>query len=209
MDKLLHVIATPRGGESRTLKVSAAFLEGFKKRYPACRIDELDLYKEKLPELTVKRIDGKYALLGGKDLTGDLKEEWKVIVRQIERFISADGYLISCPMWNFGIPYGLKHYIDVIMQPKYLFRYTENGPEGLVKGKKMVIVTSRGGDYGPGSPFHAYDLQEPYLKNIFGFAGISDIAFINAQPMDALGPKVAEEKIAKAQLEARRISEAF
>jgi len=207
--KLLHIIATPRDEDSRTLKVSAAFLGSFKKRYPSCTIDELNLFESRLPELTVKRLDGKYLLLGGKDLTPELEKAWKEIVACIERFLAADAYLISSPMWNFGIPHVLKHYIDVIVQPKYLFRYTEKGAEGLVKGRKMVVVTSRGGDYSEGSPFRPYDFQEPYLRAIFGFVGITDIAFINAEPMDAAGPEVQAEKIKAAQVRAKQIAEKF
>lgn len=199
MKKILHIIATPRGDESRTLKVSGYFLESLKNKYPACVIDTFDLFKDTIPPLTLKAINGKYVLLSGKDLSGDLKEAWRDIERHIERFLSADAYLISTPMWNFSIPYVLKHYIDVIVQPKYLFRYTDKGPEGLAKNKKMVVITSRGGDYGPASPFHAYDHQEPYLRAVFNLVGITDIVFINAQPMDALGPGVAEEKIREAQ----------
>ena len=135
-----------------------------------------------------------------------MQEAWKDVVRNIERFLAADHYLISTPMWNFGIPYFLKQYIDVILQPNYLFRYTQNGPEGLVKNRKMTIITSRGGDYGPGSPFHAYDLQEPYLRAAFGFAGLTDIAFINAQPMDALGPDVCKEKLDEAIMKAEELA---
>lgn len=206
MEKMLHIIATPRGAESRTLAVSGAFLEAVRRRYPGCRIDELNVFTEELPELTVKRLDGKYTLLGGKDLSADLEKAWKDIVAHIERFLAADAYLISAPMWNFGIPYRLKQYIDVILQPKYLFRYTAAGPEGLVKGKKMVVITSRGGDYGPASPFRSYDFQEPYLRNVFGFIGITDITFINAQPMDALGPSVQAAKLAEAQALARKLA---
>ena len=201
MKKLLHIIATPRdASESRTLKVTKAFFGSFKESHPDWVIEEFDLFKEKLPELTVKRVDGKYVLLGGKDLTGEFEKAWKEIIAHIERFLSADRYLITTPMWNFSIPYVLKHYIDIIIQPKYLFRYTDKGVEGLAKGKKMVVITSRGGDYGPESVARPYDAQEPYLRSIFGFVGISDITFINAQPMDALGPQVQEEKIKEAQV---------
>ena len=110
-------------------------------------------------------------------------------------------------MWNFSIPYKLKHYIDIIIQPKYLFRYTEKGPEGLVKGKKMVVVSSRGGDYSAGG-MRQYDMQEPYLRAIFGFVGITDITFINAQPMD-MGPDLQKRKIGEAQATARKIEENF
>ncbi|MFA6142653.1 MAG: NAD(P)H-dependent oxidoreductase [Candidatus Omnitrophota bacterium] len=209
MKKLLHIIATPRGEESRTLRIAGAFIERFRKKNPACVIEEIDLYKEALPDLTAKKVDGKYILLGGKDLPPEYEKAWKEIIFHIKRFLSADGYLISTPMWNFGIPYVLKHYIDVIAQPKYLFRYTDKGAEGLAKGRKMVVVSSRGGDYSAASPMHSSDLLEPYLRTIFGLAGIADIAFINAQPMDALGPKVCEEKIKEAQVKASEVAENF
>ena len=199
MKKILHIISTPRGDASRTLKISGSFLESLKNKYPACIVDTLDLFKDTIPPLTFKTVSGKYVLLGGKDLSGDLKEAWRDIERVITRFLSADAYLISTPMWNFSIPYVLKHYIDIIVQPKYLFRYTDKGPEGLAKNKKMVIITSRGGDYSISSQFHAHDYQEPYLRAIFNLVGITDIIFINAQPMDALGQDVAEEKIIQAQ----------
>lgn len=102
MKKLLHIIATPRAEESRTLKVSEAFLDGLRKGYGDCKIDTLDITREKLPPLTVNAVNGKYVLLGGGDLTGDLKIAWDEIVKQIERFLSADGYLLSVPMWNSG-----------------------------------------------------------------------------------------------------------
>jgi len=209
MKKLLHIISTPRGDDSRTLKVSEIFLEKLKNKYPACVVDTLNLFTDKIPSLTMKTVSGKYVLLGGKDLSGELKEAWRDIGQQISRFLSADAYLVSTPMWNFGIPYVLKNYIDVIVQPRYLFRYTEKGPEGLAKNKKMVIITSRGGDYSDASPFHAYDYQEPYLRAVFNLVGITDITFVNAQTMDALGPDVAEEKIKKAQVLAAEIAGKF
>lgn len=209
MKRILHIIATPRGGESRTLKVSESFLADVKKKYPNCEIEELNLCETELPKLTAKRVGGKYILLGGKELPEGFQKEWSQIVNYIERFLSADGYVISSPMWNFCIPYVLKHYIDIIVQPKYLFRYTEKGVEGLAGGKKMVVITSRGGDYSPGTAAHSLDFQEPYLRAIFGFVGITDITFINAQPMDALGEKVQEEKIMKAQEIAKEAAKNF
>lgn len=205
MNKLLHIIATPRAEESRTLKVSGFFLETLKKKYKDLAVDELGLFSEKLPELTAKRAGGKYILLGGKELSGEFKKAWEEIVKHIERFLSADTYLITTPMWNFSIPYTLKHYIDIIIQPKYLFRYTDKGVEGLAKNKKMIVVTSRGGDY-TSAEASRFDLLEPYLRTVFGFVGLSDITFINAQPMDALGPKVGAEKIEEAKKQAEKIA---
>jgi FMN-dependent NADH-azoreductase len=209
MRKLLHIIATPRANDSRTLRVTGAFLERFREKQPDCEIDELNLFSEPLPALTLQVVGGKYVLLGGGELSGETKVAWKDVERHIARFLDADAYLISTPMWNFSIPFVLKHYLDVIVQPRYLFHYTETGPEGLLKNKKMVVITSRGGDYGEESPFKDYDFQEPYLRTIFGFVGIDDITFINAQPMDAMGQEVQEKKVEEARTLAGKVAESL
>jgi FMN-dependent NADH-azoreductase len=160
-------------------------------------LDELNLFEARLPEIGIKKTDGKYALLMGKEVPDECQKAWKDVEKYIEQFVAADIYLITCPIWNFSIPYVLKHYIDLIFQPGYLFSYSEKGPEGLLKNKKMIVCTSRGGDYSESSPFHPYDFQEPYLRAAFGFVGINEITFFNAQPMDAMGPDVAQQKIAE------------
>ena len=198
MESLLHLVATPRGETSRTLRVSRRVVDRFLELHPGGRVDELNLFEAPLPPLTARRVDGKYVLLAGGDLAGELKEAWEGIEAEILRFLAADAYLLTVPMWNFGIPYVLKHYIDVIVQPRYLFEYTDEGPRGLVTGRKMVVVTSRGGDYGPGSPAQGMDRQEPYLRTVFGFVGITDLTFLHAQPMDAAGEDVRESMIARA-----------
>ena len=204
MKKLLHIIASPRGEESHTLEVSAAFSEAFLSTHKDWSIDELDLTKEALPALTLKRVDGKYVLLQGKELYGDLKEAWQDIIHHIERFKSADGYVISTPMWNFGVPYVLKQYIDIIVQPKYLFQYTAKGVEGLIKNRKLLIIASRGGDYSAPA-MCAADFQEKYLRFVFGFVGIDDIASVVAQPMD-MGLELQRQKIQEAQNKVRDIA---
>lgn len=204
MKKILHIVASPRGEDSRTLQVADAFLDAFLKSHKDFVVDELNLWKEPLPAMTMKRVDGKYVLLGGKDLFGELKEAWEEIIQHIQRFTSADLYLLSTPMWNFSIPYVLKQYIDIIVQPKYLFRYTPQGPEGLVKNRKMIVCTSRGGEY-TSDQMKPFDCQEPYLRTVFGFVGITDMTFINAQPMD-LGKEKEQEKVHEAMEKARDVA---
>jgi len=206
MKKVLHLIATPRAAESRTLKVSAAFLAALSAKYPACVIDERNLFVEPAPAVTQQTTAGKYFLMGGRDVPAELEPVWRQVEREIERFLAADGYLISTPMWNFGIPYALKNYIDIIFQPRYLFRYTDSGVEGMVKGKKMAVISSRGGDYGPDSPARGMDNIIPYLTTAFGFVGQKEISFISAQPMDAGGPELRDAKIAAAGAEAQRVA---
>ncbi|MCB1195857.1 NAD(P)H-dependent oxidoreductase [bacterium] len=207
MHTLLHIVATPREDQSRTLQVSREFVSELQAKYTKLRIDTLNVFTESLPDLTVQRIAGKSMLMAGKELSKPLEEPWKPIECHIQRFISADMYLLSSPMWNFSIPYRLKQYLDVIIQPRYLFRYGLNGPEGLVRGKKMLVIASRGGDYSPESPIHSYDFQEPYLRTVFGFIGITDVQFICIQPVDARGPEVASQRIADAKKKAVSIAE--
>lgn len=183
--KLLHIISTPRAHESNTMRVSNALLEELYLKYADLDVSVLDLFRADLPSVAGANIDSKYKLMTGQQLDDRYKESWKQIEVNIEHFLGADIYLVSVPMWNFGIPYALKYYIDAIVQPGYLFRYNESGvPEGLVRGKKMICVTSRGGDYAAGTFMHNLDFVEPYLRTIFNFVGITDITFINAQPMD-------------------------
>ncbi len=196
--KLLHIIASPRGNDSNTLRVSSAFIEGIKAKHPDIKMDEIDLFNQDLPSVAGDNIESKYTLTIGQPIDKRHQESWQQIEVLIKHFLSADIYLISSPMWNLSIPYVLKYYIDAIVQPRYLYRYNELGyPVGMVLGKKMVVVTSRGGDYSENSPVHALDFQEPYLRAIFGFVGITDIQFINAQPMD-ITPGLREIAIAAA-----------
>lgn len=204
--KLLHIVATPREHDSNTLRISNAFLESLHSKYPDLSVEVIDLFNRDLPSVAGDNIEAKYHLMGGLEIDKRHEESWKRIESLIEHFLSADIYLISSPMWNFSIPYALKYYIDCIVQPSYLFRYNEQGqPEGLVTGKKMVCVTSRGGDYSEGGPFHAYDFQEPYLRAIFGFCGITDTHFVSAQPT-AYTPEIREAAIHAAIEEAQKLA---
>jgi FMN-dependent NADH-azoreductase len=121
----------------------------------------------------------------GQALDEAHSESWSQIERTIAQFLDSDVYLLTVPMWNLGIPYVLKYYIDAIVQPGYLFRYAPDGQvEPLVRGKKMIVVISSGGDYS--SDFMAgFNFVEPYLRAIFGFIGITDVTAFHAQAMDA------------------------
>lgn len=182
--RLLHLVATPRGLASNTGRVSSALLEALHEKHEDLTIRTIDLFAADLPAVAGTNIESKYKLMTGQDLDPDAARSWRQIETTIAQFLDADAYLLTTPMWNFSIPYVLKYYIDAIVQPGYLFRYDANGfPEGLVKGKKMICVTSRGGDYSAG-PMQAYDFVENYLRAILGFVGLTDIRFFHVQPMD-------------------------
>jgi len=203
MNRLLHIIASPRGDASRTLSLSKVFLEKYARSCPHGILDELDLFREALPDIAGDGVNGKYMLMGGRSLSADLKPAWKLIEQQINRFVAADGILLSVPMWNFGTPYKLKQYFDVICQPRYLFRYTDIGPVGMCRGKKAFLLSTRGGDYSETSPAKSMDFLTPYLKHILGFIGITDLTVITAEPMDA-GEEIQRQKL---QAAIKRIEE--
>ncbi|SDJ05227.1 FMN-dependent NADH-azoreductase [Frankineae bacterium MT45] len=182
--KLLHIIASPRGENSTSVQVADAFLEGLQERGEV-ELDVIDLYNHELPAVAGENIEVKYTLMVGQPIDRAHIESWRQIEALIAHFLSADAYLISAPMWNLSIPYALKYYIDCIVQPGYAFRYDDFGQlVPLVLGKKMLCVTSRGGDYSPGGYLNTLDFQEPYLRSIFGLIGITDLTFINAEGMD-------------------------
>jgi FMN-dependent NADH-azoreductase len=202
--KLLHIIATTRGENSRTLSISKEFLQTLKEKHPQVQVDELDLSKTELPPVLDTNVKAKYIMMMGGQLDEKTQESWKKVTELAEHFISYDLFLITAPMWNFSVPYMLKHYIDVIMQAGILFSFTAQGPQGLLKYEKMLCITSRGSDYSPGSPIHGLDFQEPYLRAIFGLAGIEEIYFVHAQPMD-MAPGLTQDALEKAKEEARQM----
>jgi FMN-dependent NADH-azoreductase len=181
--RLLHIVATPRGLASHTGRISGVLLEELHAKHADLDVHTLDLFSADLPAVAGVNIKTKYALMTGQPVDEAARGSWRSIERTIEEFLAADVYLLTVPMWNFGVPYALKYYIDAIVQPGYLFQYDEHGvPHGLVQGKKLVCVTSRGADYS--GPLASLDFLESYLRAIFGFVGIADQTFFNAQPMD-------------------------
>lgn len=202
--RLLHMIATPRSTRSTTLVISGALIENLKSQFEDLEIDELDVFTTALPELRGANVEAKYSLMARQELDAEAAAAWAPIESLVRRFLAADAYLVTVPMWNFGIPYALKHLLDVIVQPGYTFSYDERGvPVGLVGDRPMVCVTSRGGDYSTGMQQHAMDFQEPYLRAIFGFIGITRIDFVSAQPVDI--PPLRERALADAMERARAI----
>lgn len=191
MSKLLHIQASPRGDRSASITVARQFIDAYLKTHPGDTVETLDLWKAGLPEFDGATIDAKYAVLHGQNHTSEQAEAWAIVARVAEQFTAADKYVFSLPMWNFGIPYKLKQFIDVIVQPGLTFSFSpETGYKGLVTGKPVVAIYARGGAYGPGTGMEAYDAQSTYLKQVLGFIGLTDVKEIFVEPTLA-GPKEA------------------
>jgi len=197
MSKLLYIKANIKSeGESRTFKVSDSFIEEYKKNNPKDEVIVLDLYKENIDFLRSEDL-GK--IFGPKD------EESKnnPILKYAYQFAEADKYVIASPMWNLSIPAILKAYIDYVSVTGITFKYTAEGPVGLLKDKKAVHIVSRGGEYA-NAP---YEMGDRYLRTILGFFGISEIETIAVENLDVIGVNVqekVEEGIKKANLLAQK-----
>ena len=208
MATVLHIQASPRGDRSYSLRGARAFLEAYLAEHPEDTVDALDLFREGVPEFGVAAASGKYKIMSGQAQTAEETQAWKSVLAAIERFKKADKYVVSCPMWNFGIPFVLKQYLDVIIQPGHTFSFSPaEGYNGLVTGKPALLFIARGGEYLPGTEGASMDHQHPYLEQALQFMGIQDITALVIEPTMHQGPEVAEkrlaETIAKAQAYAR------
>lgn len=209
MSRLLYIEASPRKERSASIQIAKTFISEYERTHPGDTVETLDLWSITLPEFDGHVIDSKYVILHGLEHTDEQRQAWSRVEDVISQFTGADKYLFSLPMWNFGIPYKLKHYIDVIVQPGYTFSFSpEEGYKGLVTGKPVAAIYARGGAYGSGTGAEAYDLQRPYLEHILGFMGFGDFQTILVEPMLA-SPEDKERGMEAAREQAKAIAAGF
>ena len=195
MAKLLYIEASPRKERSSSIAVAKEFLEAYRATNPGDEVETWDLWAEALPEFDGDTINAKYAVMHGKDHSPEQAAAWQAVVAACNRFKSADKYLISLPMWNFGVPYKLKHWVDVIAQPGQTFSFSpDTGYSGLVTGKTAVVVYARGGEYSSSEQVMGYDLQKPYMDLLLGFLGFTDVKNVLVEPTAAAPDDVAKAK---------------
>jgi FMN-dependent NADH-azoreductase len=208
MSKLLYIESSPRKERSKSIQVAKAFIEAYVAEHPSDEVLTLDLWKKKLPEFDGYTIDAKYQVLHGQGFDEKQHAAWQAVVDVCDEFKSADKYLFSLPMWNFGIPYKLKHYIDVLAQPGQTFSFDPaTGYTGLVSGKPVAVIYARGGAYGSDAA-KGMDLQSGYMELLLGFLGFKDIKSIFVEPTLAAPAEVAKTEAA-AIAEAKKIAVTF
>lgn len=181
MAKLLHIEASPRKSRSASLEVARAFVEAYREAHSEARVASLDLWQAALPELDGAALDAKYAGLSGTPLSGKQQAAWDGIRALAAPLHDAQTLLFSVPLWNFSIPYKLKHFIDAVSQKDVLFTFDPAaGFGGLLRGKRAVVIYARGLDYGRQSitPAERFDFQQPFLEAWLRFVGIDDIETI-------------------------------
>ena len=181
MTRLLHISASPRGSASESLAIAEHFLDAVHDIRPAVEIDTFDLWDGTLRS-SDRRSGAKMSVFAGQTPTGEQAAAWQAAKATFERFAAADEYLFSVPMWNHGIPYILKQFIDVVSQPGMVFGFDPaTGYTGLTGKKAAVIYTSA--VYGPGrSPSFGEDFQAPYLESWLRWTGIDDITSVEFRP---------------------------
>ena len=197
MTKILHIVASPRGDASQSTKLADAYLNTALANDPNTTIDTLDLWQANLPEFDGDKAAAKMTFFGVGEMGTSEQSAWDQIVEITDRFTSADIYVLSVPMWNCGIPYKLKQYIDIITQPGLLFGFDpEAGYSGLLVGKTAKVFYTAG-VYGPGAPAkYGADFHSTYLVWWLGFIGVSDIEDIRFQPSLLTADPLGDQKAA-------------
>ncbi len=176
MEKVMYVEASPRKSRSHSMKIAKAYLEKIRGNNSNIEIKTIDLWDYDLPEFNGNMLDAKYAVITGSDSTEEQKKAWERVTSIYNEFADADHYVFSVPMWNFNVPYKLKHFIDIVTQPGLSWSYTpDEGYKGLMKGRTATVIYASGDGYGDGTGFESFDLQKPYIELWLTFIGFDKI----------------------------------
>jgi FMN-dependent NADH-azoreductase len=178
MKKILHIISSPRGSESISIKLGNQIIEKLKASYPGSTVTERNLVKEQFPVLEEAHLTSFFTPV--EQRTPEGAEAARHSEEAIAQLMDADIIVIGAPLYNFSIHASLKAWIDHVVRAGITFKYDENGPEGLIKNKKVYVAMSSGGIYTEG-PMQSYDHAVPYLKTILGFVGLTDIEVIRVE----------------------------
>ena len=186
MKKILNIQSSPRGEASYSIKLSNAILDKLKAKYPDAVVETVNLVDTNFPHLEESHLASFFTP------TEQHSVKERVAVRHSDESIKAikeaDIIVIGAPMYNFSIPSALKAWIDHIVRGGVTFSYGSNGPQGLVKGKKVYVAVSSGGVYSDG-PMKSMEFIEPYLRFILGFIGLTDVTFYRVEGLSMAGIK--------------------
>ena len=177
--QLLHIDSAITGNQSVSRQLTAQIVEAWKASHPNTQVSYLDLVTNAPAHFTMDAMAPRTGQTEG--LSESQQRENAVSEQLVSQFLAADVVVIGAPFYNFGIPTQLKAWIDRIAQPGRTFQYTANGPEGLAKGKTVIIASTRGGVYSTSEGGRAMEHQESYLQTVLGFFGVTDVRFVRAE----------------------------
>jgi FMN-dependent NADH-azoreductase len=175
---ILHIISSPRKGDSYSIKLGNALLEKLQAANPGSTVKVHDLTNKPFPHLEEAHLQSFFT--PAESRTPEQQEAIRHSDEAIAEIQAADTIVIGAPLYNFGIPSTLKAWVDHIARAGVTFQYTANGPEGLIKGKKVYVAMSSGGVYSEG-PMTSYDFVAPYLKAVLGFLGMTDVTVVRVE----------------------------
>ena len=201
MNTLLFVTSSIFGENSKSRALGLEFLEAWRRQHPGTRVIERELRAETLPHVTGETMGA--ALTPVEKRTAAQAAAASLADELIEEVEAAELIVLAVPMYNFSVPSTLKAWIDHICRAGRTFRYGAEGPEGLLRGKKVFVVTSRGGVYSQG-PGKSLDFHEPYLRSVLGFIGLTDVSFIYAEGLN-ISTETASTALATARATIREL----
>jgi FMN-dependent NADH-azoreductase len=204
VSRLLHIASSPRGEESESLRIAETFLDAYRDTHPDGEIETWDLWDGTLPEFGPAAATAKMAVIAGAELTGAQALAWRAVQGVVDRFLAAERLLFSVPMWNAGLPYILKQFIDVVSQPGTIFGVDPHvGYQARLAGQgRKAAVIYASGVWGPGlGPEFGSNFQSPQLVDWLRWTGITDIVEIGFHPTltgDVLDARQAADAEARA-----------
>ncbi|SHG10476.1 FMN-dependent NADH-azoreductase [Kaistia soli DSM 19436] len=205
MTNILFVSSSPRGAASQSSKVAELLIAGIQAEDPTATVTKRDLAADPLPHL-----DGNFlgAVFGPAETHTPEQARLLALSDQlVDEVLAADVIVIASAMINFTVTSTLKSWFDFIARGGRTFRYGENGPEGLVKGKRVVVVEAKGGIYSDG-PMKIHDYQQPWIRFMLGFLGMTDVEIIHVEGQ-ALGPDRAAQGVTEAGTRAEAAARAI
>ena len=177
---ILHIDSSIQKDQSASRQLTAHIVKGLAIQFPTAAVTYHDLAREPIAHLSADVLGARFDATSIDRVDALTRSDIDAGERALAEFLAADVIVIGAPMYNFSIPSQLKAWIDRISVAGRTFRYTAAGPEGLAKGKRVVIASSRGGVYSEGA-FVFMDHQETYLRGVFNFLGVTDVEFIRAE----------------------------
>lgn len=183
MTKILHVNASARGESSQSRAIADTFLTSLRERESDLEIDTWNLFDGSLPEFGTVAAEAKMAVFAGQEQTPEQQAAWESAREVFDRFAAADAYVFNVPMWNAGVPYVLKQWIDIITQPGWAFGFDPAaGYNGLVAGKRAFVVYTSG-VYAPGVSLEfGADFTSTFFADWLRFVGITDVEELRFAP---------------------------
>lgn len=183
MPQLLHIAASPSGASSHSRAAADALVDAWRRLHPSGRVETVDLWALELPEFDATMIAAKFAVLRSQDATDAQRAQWARAVRLSSQFNAADAHVLSLPMWNYGVPYRLKHYIDIVTLPGENWTWSRaTGYQPLLRDRRAVLVYSSANDFAPGVERQYEDYQAPFMRQWLRFVGIDLVGEVAVAP---------------------------